>query len=693
MWIRTLLLCSVPLFAVTARFEPSDPETGPFPSDTLTVADSAQKTGRRVNLPLPDCAAQPSTCAELQSVNQLDGFNLRPRVRVRFSGPIDPDTLRYGIYLVALDNLTSEEYGLFRTGEIGYVDQIVYDPATNTGYAKSDRILDQHRRYLLVVTGDVRDRSGAPVTADPAYTACVTDSANDYCAALAQAVAGLPFAQPVVAASVFTTLSATAWMEGARTLVEASPPLPRMIAPRGVFRIADIASLAWHRQTGTNRFSDLSFPLEPSLLSGVGRVAFGSYRSPNFLDERQGIPPQPTGALGARRPADQELFFSVYLPETAKPSDGYPVVIFGHGLGDSRLGGATAVSASFAQAGFATLAITAVGHGYGPESTVVISERNGVTTTLPGGGRGMDVDGDGSIGAYEGCILPAEGGVLRDCLRQTALDLAQLVRAVRAGIDVDGDGAPDLDAARIYYAGQSLGSIYGAIFNAIEPATRAAVLNVGGGSIVEIARWSPTFRPITSAILGLRQPPVLNNGATFDENYVLRWQAAKVNDVPGAIELQNLFERYEWLSMPGDPTAFAPHLASSTLPGVPIKRVLWQIARGDRTVPNTASSNLIRAANMRESTWMYRHDTARALVPGLPANPHAFLVLFLGTEGDTITLPGLQGIAISLAAQQQMAGFLKSDGAAAPNPNAIVRLLFGRDLFEVPDMLPEDLGF
>jgi len=52
----------------------------PFPADSLTVSDSSQITGKRVNLPLPDCTAQAALCAELGLVNQLDGFNLRPRI-------------------------------------------------------------------------------------------------------------------------------------------------------------------------------------------------------------------------------------------------------------------------------------------------------------------------------------------------------------------------------------------------------------------------------------------------------------------------------------------------------------------------------------------------------------------------------------------------------------------------------------
>ncbi len=67
---------------VSAQFDPSNPQTGPFPTDFLTVADPTQLTLKRVNLPLPDCTAQPSLCAEMALVNQLDGFNVEPRVRV-----------------------------------------------------------------------------------------------------------------------------------------------------------------------------------------------------------------------------------------------------------------------------------------------------------------------------------------------------------------------------------------------------------------------------------------------------------------------------------------------------------------------------------------------------------------------------------------------------------------------------------
>src|SRR5262245_61648122 len=41
----------------------------PFPTDLLTTPDSRQLTGLRVDLPLPDCAEQPSSCGDVAVLN------------------------------------------------------------------------------------------------------------------------------------------------------------------------------------------------------------------------------------------------------------------------------------------------------------------------------------------------------------------------------------------------------------------------------------------------------------------------------------------------------------------------------------------------------------------------------------------------------------------------------------------------
>src|SRR5512140_1549276 len=94
--LTAVLLAGAASGAVTVR-------PGLFPSDTLTVEDCAQKTGRRVNLPMPDCDARPADCQDVRRLNQLDGFSPNARLRVGFSAPVNPDTLKDGIRLVALD--------------------------------------------------------------------------------------------------------------------------------------------------------------------------------------------------------------------------------------------------------------------------------------------------------------------------------------------------------------------------------------------------------------------------------------------------------------------------------------------------------------------------------------------------------------------------------------------------------------
>jgi len=274
------------------------------------------------------------------------------------------------------------------------------------------------------------------------------------------------------------------------------------------------------------------------------------------------------------------------------------------------------------------------------------------------------------------------------------VDLLQLVRVIQQGLDLNGDGLPDLDPNHIYYAGQSLGSLYGTMLTALEPSVRAAALNVGGASTVDIVYWSPAYQGIATQALAQRVPSLLNEGNGYNADYVLLDQPVKVTTVPGAVPIQDVFERFEWLGNQGDPIAFAPHLQISPLPNLPATRpMLVQFARGDQTVPNPANTELVRAAGLQSSTWLYRHDLARAQAPDLPVDPHPYLVLFVSLGGGTILLPGLDGLAISLDAQHQIAGFFAADGASIPDPNVLSRAVLGISVFEIPAVLPVDLGF
>lgn len=705
-FIFTLSFLIAPLLSasgVTVSWNPQDPSVGPYPSDVLTTPDSTQATGIRINLPMPDCTIAPTSCQDVQLMNQLDGFQTAPRIRFTFSAPIDTTTVHHAMYYVALDNLTNEEHGINYTGEMLYVTQMIYDPTTNTLYGKPDGNLDQHRHYAIIMTDVIRDLSGDPIGPDPGYTDCVNPApgvgtATAYCSQLVQAVTALaPAVAPnnIVSASLFTTMSVTKWMEGAWAQLGNVTPPPTPAQPPTLIQFSDINSVVLHEEVATNpvQFVDIPLPINNPLFTGIGAIWFGSFASPNFLNSQQVIPQTPTGQQVALPGSVNEIYYHAFLPSSTKQAAGYPVVIFGHGFGDSQWGGPSAVAPVLAQAGFATVAINAVGHGFGPLSQVIVNENSGAVVTLTAGGRSVDLNGDGQLDPYEGCLAMNPSQVaLRDCLRQTALDLSELVRTIQNGIDVNGDGKPDLDASHIYYVGESLGSMYGTIFSALEPAVRASVLNVGGGSVEDIVRWSQSYHSLAAGLLAASTPPLLNEGTDFNDNYVFPYNPVKVNEVPGAIAIQNAFELYEWLEVSGDPVGWAPHMADSMLPDVPFKKILFQFARLDTTMPNIATTRLIKAAN-HPLTWEYRHDLALADGLPLPQDPHPFLALFISISASGVQFPGVDAIVIGLAAQQQVAGFFASDGLLAPDPNTFLPSGFPTGLFEIPADLPEDNGY
>src|SRR4029453_171353 len=123
----------------------------PFPTNLDTVRDSAQVTGLRVDLAKPNCASRPSDCADIDVLNQLAGFNTQPRISVPFSGPIDVSTVSSSsIFLVGA------------AGSLVGINQVVWEPDTNTLHFESDQQLADSTTYLLVVTGRGNGGGGEP---------------------------------------------------------------------------------------------------------------------------------------------------------------------------------------------------------------------------------------------------------------------------------------------------------------------------------------------------------------------------------------------------------------------------------------------------------------------------------------------------------------------------------------------------
>ena len=655
----------------------------PFPSNLFTTSDRTQVTGLRVDLPKPDCAVRPSDCADIDVLNALDGFNIQPRISIPFSGPIDLTTVSsQTVFLIG-------PHGR-RVG----INQVVWEPAANTLHVESDEQLQQHSRYLLVVTRGVHGSDGQRLdgsafwrellargpAADKAYRTQLLFALG------ASFFAGADPAQ-VAAASLFTTQSVDAISKKVRRQIrKGQAPTPSFALGTGgertVFPLSSITAIQWVRQTGTSTFAT-SFLPTPALSvfpGSVGTVAFGSYTSPDYQTAAKVIPAVGT-RTGKPKPNPEStnpIQFTLFMPAGAKPAAGWPVAIFGHGFTDSKNGAPWAVASSLARAGLATIAINVVGHGGGALGTYTVNRTGGAApVTLPAGGRGIDQNGNGTIDSTEGVNAAPPQTLVgnRDGLRQTVFDLLQLVEVLEQGVDVDGDGGSDLERSRIYYAGQSFGGIYGVPLLGLERKIRAGVPNVPGGPIIDIARLSPSFRPLVGVSLISRVPSLYNavpnpTFTSFVENKPLRNLPPVVDTVPGASAIQQFLDRTEWAQQAANPAAYTPL----------VKRpMILQFARGDQTVPNPTTSAIIRAGGLAAQTTLYRNDLAFQANPAVPRNPHSFLT--------SITNPAIASFA--LAAQAQIATFFASDGATVIDPDG------AGPIFETPMVgpPPEDLAF
>ncbi|HSP72130.1 MAG TPA: Ig-like domain-containing protein, partial [Gaiellaceae bacterium] len=290
----------------------------PFPSNLLTVPDPGQVTGLRVDLPRPDCTTHPSDCADVAVLNRLDGFNVQPRISIPFSGPIDLST-------VSSSTVFLRRVGCFSCAPVG-INQVVWEPLTNTLDVQPDEQLEQDTTYVLVVTTGVHDAAGDPIdrttflhdldfgqTGDPAakaYRKQLKDALGP--------VAG------VADASLFTTQSVTADLEKIRGQIDASTPAPATILVN--VERSTLLGIQWHRQVGTSAFSD-SFLPTPALDSAVGRVVYGTYVSPSYENASQEIPATPTATGTPAVQGTNTLEFQLFLPSGAEPAGGWPVTI------------------------------------------------------------------------------------------------------------------------------------------------------------------------------------------------------------------------------------------------------------------------------------------------------------------------------------------------------------------------------
>lgn len=283
--------------------------------------------------------------------------------------------------------------------------------------------------------------------------------------------------------------------------------------------------------------------------------------------------------------------FVLTIPEGAKPGVPIPVVVFGHGLETSREL-IYLIAERLAEEGFAAITLDLPYHG--ERSVCLRSEdcKDGATCN----DVGVCIKASGERGELKGVASPFPDGPSypitsgmpfvdlediegsRDHFMQAILDICQLVRVVRGADWASATGGYTLDGQDVVYLGMSLGGILGANLSVVEPTITDYVLNVPGGSFMEMMENSDTFSGLFAKTLRDRN---IERGSDeyFRFKNTIRWMIDVVDPLNVAL---HSFMRPLMYKDPVD----------GQMKQTPIKRVQIQMAKGDVVVPNISTKLL-----------------------------------------------------------------------------------------------------
>lgn len=335
----------------------------------------------------------------------------------------------------------------------------------------------------------------------------------------------------------------------------------------------------------------------------------------------------------------------------SKPASGWPVVIFQHGITRQRTD-MFAIAGALAAQGFAVVAIDAPLHGITDPTNPFY--RNQLLTGSPAaalvtGERTFDMDfenNDTGAQGPDGHI--DDSGIYfinlsslltsRDNLRQADSDLMELTKAIPT---LSYTGGADFDGSRIEFVGQSLGSIIGTAFLAMEPHVNVGVLNVPGGGVVRLLDASPAFGPSIHA--GLAGAGLTQGTPTYDA-----FMVAAQTVVDSGDSINYAFAAAGKAILAQEVVGDATHPSDQVIPNnVP-------------TAPLSGTDPLIAALGLSTIT----HTTQAAQIRGV--------VRFTqGTHGSLLDPSSSPAVTVEM--QTEMASMIASGGQAVvvANPSVI----------------------
>jgi hypothetical protein len=544
-------------------------------------------------------------------------------------------------------------------------------------------VLAEGHRYAAVVTNRVKDQSGNSVSASEDFANAM--KSEPYAQAYDKATSLIGGGAQIVGIAPYTTQKVTSELYALRDVIGGAPPATlswdaTAMAPMGATKFAALpggvgtlpagftATLdEWlgkmpadpraHLPDGTED-GDENLPVRAhDKIDSIGTAVFEGKNwlqvKPAGYDDLDHATFARDGsgtAMQAPEKPTNKIWVTFAIPTAPMPAGGYPAVIVQHGLGGSRQY-LLSLANRICSKGWIAVAIDSVTFGaraanpkYQVDKTTDYTSAPGATYAGPDGISDL-VDGQRN-GAFDFFGNLKNLGALRDQLRQSELDTAQLVRMLASSPDLSplstGAGTPRIDPTRIAYVGDSLGAIEGAAAAAIEPHLKAWTLNVGGGGLlVEIGAHGP----------GINSNLAIAGSINFGLRGVVFTEAHPLVTIGQAIVEA------------GDPIAYADKLVTN--PDGPPRNIFQIEVVYDELVANEGNEALARAAGYGMALPNVGLNSGAAYLTGKPYPSGGIVLPFITDDGsgfhDT-PKPGITALVAQVSPAHHGADLVRSTG-------------------------------
>ena len=587
----------------------------PYPNDIYFNPTTA-----RLNVPVK------VTSPLANALNTLDGFSTTAVISAPFNGPLDAASLIPWNPLSMAPTAASIVV-LNATAGTPLIPGTDYTVRISAASGSGGGILEivplkplaPRTRYAFIVTNGVRSTGAVPAGADLVFGAV-----RDTYLAGGTSVPGQPALNPLFQVIPPLLEAARAIGISPKDVVVAwsmlTQSIDNVLVSVNATTAARQAALV---PAGTTAQLGLGVPSFANIYVGYLDIAYyGDAANPltSFWVNSQLVPPTAQNPAPFVREAHRRIPLLATLPNNQpRPSSGWPVVIFQHGITLNRTV-MFAMADSFAQAGFAVVAIDLPLHGVtdtanpfyqGPGNPFGNNERHFNLDNV--GATGVFAP-DGKIDNGWQILNVANPLNARDHIRQAVADTIALKRTL-PDLDVNGDMNPDdLDPNRIHYVGISLGSIISGVFLGLDTDIKTATLSSPAGpwtSILTDPQAIDFGQPIRNALSAQGLPP----GTIGFDNFVRDLQTVidPVDPVNYATLAKNhplhVIEVLGDTAVPNRPTDYIAQLwglpsVSVTTAGAPAKGIVRFKAGAHSSLFNPQPNPTV-TAEMQQETVFY----------------------------------------------------------------------------------------